>query len=681
MLNCAAHAAAPVAVAQRRGSHGGVVRLLLSVLGALWILSLSGCGGGGGGSKEQGTVVATTAAEYWASGTEARWTYRRSDGRGRSTPSVITKTVVDAGAAVVGGRSVRRFEHSWGTTDDAAETEYRWLDNGAASGSIRRVEPFSLDENTASDEVAYDELQAPLTTGITRSQTLYDQAIDLDGDLQPDRVLIELKSTQSLLDSLTVPAGDFRRVLQSRLELVVTVAASSTGRSASVSESLTTWYAPQVGVIRREYVDSAYAAPTNSVVEELIGFDVAGLRAGLVTGTSVLGDIGFGTDSGTVPSLASAVGRSGMLVAAVSATGSVEAQWIGPDGRPGWRARVLTPPEGFLYNSVAVAHDGSGYRVVAARNEPANSPSTHVVDGVTLDESTGAVRAAQSGLDLAVPSNQQSLGFLQLQAHPGDGSVMLLWGRYDSSYIEISPGLVMPVGWTGEARRFAADWAPVTARQVLGAGEPMALAWSSSLGQYLVVSQSQARLYGRALAADGSVLGDVPRLLASTAGDKGDVQLQEQAGAVWLSWMDVAAGGLGGSQRAARLGAGAVLRDGDAAAPGWALGSLSGSVSSVRLVPGSSQALQAGSEGWNDLWAVSGDLAQLPGGAAWPTASTSIGVAQPPGGSTTNPSRQLRWSGTLGDVLLLGWVDNEQQAGTPSDRLGYALMYPRYLAP
>ena len=61
MLNCAAHAAAPVAVAQRRGSHGGVVRLLLSVLGALWILSLSGCGGGGGGSKEQGTVVATTA--------------------------------------------------------------------------------------------------------------------------------------------------------------------------------------------------------------------------------------------------------------------------------------------------------------------------------------------------------------------------------------------------------------------------------------------------------------------------------------------------------------------------------------------------------------------------------------------------------------------------------------------
>jgi hypothetical protein len=143
----------------------------------------------------------------------------------------------------------------------------------------------------------------------------------------------------------------------------------------------------------------------------------------------------------------------------------------------------------------------------------------------------------------------------------------------------------------------------------------------------------------------------------------------------------VAAGGLGGSQRVARLGAGAVLRDGDAAAPGWALGSLSGSVSSVRLVLGSSLALQAGSEGWNDLWAVSGDLAQLPGGAAWPTESTSIGVAQPTGGSSANPSRQLRWSGTLGDVRLLGWVDNEQQASTPSDRLGYALMYPRYMAP
>ena len=240
MLNCAAHAAASDAVAQRRGSHGGVVLWLLSVLGALWILSLSGCGGGGGGdTAESGTVMAASAAEYWASGTDAHWTYRRSDGRGRSTPSVITKTVVDGGPAVVGGYRVRRFEHSWGLTDDAAETEYRWLDSDAGSGapsgtgSIRRVEQFSLDDRTQSDAVAYDELLAPLTTGITRSQTLYDEAIDLDGDLQPDRVLIVLKSTQTLLDNLVVPAGEFRRVLQSRLELVVTVAASSTALPGS----------------------------------------------------------------------------------------------------------------------------------------------------------------------------------------------------------------------------------------------------------------------------------------------------------------------------------------------------------------------------------------------------------------------------------------------------------------
>ena len=259
--------------------------------------------------------MAASAAEYWASGTDAHWTYRRSDGRGRSTPSVITKTVVDGGPAVVGGYRVRRFEHSWGLTDDAAETEYRWLDSDAGSGapsgtgSIRRVEQFSLDDRTQSDAVAYDELLAPLTTGITRSQTLYDEAIDLDGDLQPDRVLIVLKSTQTLLDNLVVPAGEFRRALQSRLELVVTVAASSTGRPASASESLTTWYAPQVGVIRREYVDSTYDAPANTVVEELIGFDVAGLRGGQMTGGGEQGDWGLGSHAGSGSAHASTSGR------------------------------------------------------------------------------------------------------------------------------------------------------------------------------------------------------------------------------------------------------------------------------------------------------------------------------------------------------------------------------------
>jgi hypothetical protein len=69
----------------------------------------------------------------------------------------------------------------------------------------------------------------------------------------------------------------------------------------------------------------------------------------------------------------------------------------------------------------------------------------------------------------------------------------------------------------------------------------------------------------------------------------------------------------------------------------------------------------------------------LTGASQLPSTFTSIAPDVP--GGVGGPSRAIVMAADIGPAMLVGWLDNEQSAATPSDRVMFTLFFPRYTAP
>ena len=623
---------------------------------AAWLgVALAGCGGGGDDvvTPPPPTVIATTAEAYWNEEPSARWAYVATDAR-PDYPSTRTNLVTVGSKTVVGGRTVVSFEHSASIEEGAPASEPRSFDGA----SIYAV----LDPQTG----FVQEVPAPLLDGVPK--TVYDGSFpfpDLDGDGLPETLRLVATVTLGLEASRSVPAGSFSNVLRAKADLTATITGTRIG-AVSATSTLTTWYAPQVGVIRREFVDPNYDAPNNVAVEELSGVSVAAVKAGTVPGYVALDAIGRGETSDVPGAPAIASDGTGVLVASRSLASDVprvDAALLGPDGSVAWTGTALAdagPAASFSYRGAAV-FDGANFQVFSVSGAQGALVSRRIsTAGVPLGDPAGTpiVQVPGSAPHVAAASD--------------GSSVLVVWQRFDAALgSQVVEGIL--VGRDGAAASGATAFRIGT---VSSTGSGPSVAWSG--GRYLVAQDSDSSLLFARVGADGVPLDAGWLPVPGSGAFRTNAQAVAHPDGFFVGWVDWDASPNAGVPRRAvgrRVDAnGALLDTADVAVElsssgdrlGFALAASPAGLFAARtsgafdLADGAARA-SATRAPWS-----AGAPAFAPAGALWYT-DTSAPQLQAPFAAATG----------RGSGFAFAMLENRESASATSDRVLLTFVHPR----
>ncbi|HMN66693.1 MAG TPA: hypothetical protein PKB08_16935 [Burkholderiaceae bacterium] len=460
----------------------GSINALRALAAAAVVLLLWGCGGGGGGGTTA-TVIADTATAYWNDEAIGRWAFVQTDNRpgaasGRvNLVTVGTKTTID-------GKSVVEFNQSSSLVDGAEGVELRYFDGRA----IYDFGAFDPSTGTPIGD-SFVELPAPLLDGVPT--TVLDQTGpfgDVDFDGRPDTLRLVIVTTLGAEASRVVPAGTFSNVVRARTVFTATITFSSLGTSVSANSTLTSWYAPGVGPIRREYVD-----PNGDLAfEELSGVSLAAVKAGIVPGFAALDALGAAdSNPAGIPSIAT--DGSNVLVVSRSAgasSPSVAGAILAADGSTVWSGTVFAGgPETYLQLRTAAAFDGAAYQVFWARPSDGALVAQRVAPG-------GGLLGPAAGTDVVPGSSSVSL----IDAASNGSGLLVAWQRYDGT----RSAHVIEAAMVDRTGTVVSPIVDLDAVSGTGA-EGLSVAWSG--GRFLIARTSGGQVsYRSADGATGALL-------------------------------------------------------------------------------------------------------------------------------------------------------------------------------
>jgi hypothetical protein len=251
--------------------------------------------------------------------------------------------------------------------------------------------------------------------------------------------------------------------------------------SETATSTLTTWYAPGVGPIRREYVDpDRYIA-----YEELSGVSVAAVKAGIVPGFVALDALGAAdSNPAGIPSIAT--DGSNVLVVSRSAgasSPSVAGAILAADGSTVWSGAVFAGgPETYMQLRTAAAYDGAAYQVFWSQP----SDGALVVQRVAPD---GGLLGSASVVGTGSPS-------VSLVDAASNGSNLLVaWQRYDGTL----SAHVIEAAMVDRTGTVVSPIVPLDAVSGTGASD-LSVAWSG--GRFLIARTSGGQVSYRS--ADGA---------------------------------------------------------------------------------------------------------------------------------------------------------------------------------
>jgi hypothetical protein len=239
---------------------------------AAWVLGLAACGGGGsdsGADKGTGLVPPPPAlgATLYADATVLRplvpgatWQYEGTDSSGASHANTVTQ----ASHAVVG----------------VTETHTNYFNTGAFSvhlsavnGSILQLD--STDQNGNFVDMAdVIELRSPVRVNdqvVLVDKHIPDAYDDSDGDGRSEAADMALYARVIGTEELQVD-GQAQQAVRIDRVLVVRAVMSKTGMTQNVfTDTLSTWYVPSVGIVRRQDTFEMVGAGTLVSEEHLVG--------------------------------------------------------------------------------------------------------------------------------------------------------------------------------------------------------------------------------------------------------------------------------------------------------------------------------------------------------------------------------------------------------------------------
>lgn len=643
---------------------GSTRGLRLLAAGAVSLL-LWGCGGGGGGDGSSAIVIAETAKAYWNDEAAGRWAFVQTDLRPGGASGRINLVTV-SGTQTVGQVVATRFVHSSSLFDDESVDELRYFDGQA----IRAV--GEIDIGTGPIPGSYAELPAPMLDGVPT--TVLDQSAsvgDIDFDGVPDAGRLLIVTTLGTEATRTVPAGTFSNVVRARTEITVTITLSFVKQTVTVTGVMTTWYAPGVGPIRREFIDPDpdLRAPNNVAYEELSGVSIAALEAGVVPGYVALDGIGAGGDSDQagMPSIAS--GGERILVASrgVDAGGAagLYGAILGTDGAEISRRTLVEPSTGsYLQMQSAAAFDGQNFQAFWVRPDGVLVGQRVSVDGTVLGTAGGT------------PVVVGGAGSIARIAAASDGNaVLLVWERKDSNSV-LEGAIVDRNGST-------------TATVALGSGQDdeLAAAWSS--GTYLVtrrsgLTPSDAIRFARVSPAGavtppaGTSADPIWSPIPIESTHRTGVRVVARADGFfvgWASWNEPPNPGVSSTLRGRRIGSDGSLPD--AASVPIDPVPVAGREQGVALASGGSGLLAGSVSEWTLDRLLTADRARAvraPAAAGAP----SFGDAAPywyTGSGTDAPDLWPVAVG-VGNSFVFAWLENRQSGAATSDRVLATFVHP-----
>lgn len=272
--------------------HSRVRPAILSV--AFTALLLTGCGGGGGGgtgtptggqdnpqepeSEEEvvlGLGGSGDADNIFPLSVGDYWHYRGlQDGSlsYHSSASVLETRGINGTVAHV------LLETNSYNERIASESYFVSDPNGIAN-----LGSDSLGDPALSTGDPFWELGFPLSVGdhfIQLDREGITTGEDIDGDTVHETYDIRSEVTVEAMENLSVPAGDFSDVYKLRRDVDMTVTLSSDSSTETIDATERTWYAPNVGPIKRVSTIGS-GGSTETYTEELDVFIVGGVLSGI----------------------------------------------------------------------------------------------------------------------------------------------------------------------------------------------------------------------------------------------------------------------------------------------------------------------------------------------------------------------------------------------------------------
>jgi len=449
----------------------------------------------------------------------------------------------------------------------------------------------------------------------------------------------------------------------------VSITLSQSKQSESATGIATTWYAPQVGPIRREYVDPEFEAPNNVAYEELSGVSVAAVKAGTVPGYVLLDDLGAGTsDEAGKPAVAASADRLVVVSRAVDNIGqaSLAAAIVAADGTPLARRTLVAASSGtFVQKLSAAVWDGQNFQAFWVRPDGVLVGQRLAPDGTVLGAPTGD------------PVASVGAGSIQALAAASDGNrVLLVWQRFSIDGTKLEATVVERSGVAGSLIDLGLGVMDVALDTTWSSGRYLVTRISSTLGSdSLMFARLDAA--GTVQAAD-SVTGPWttlptegthrtdPRVVAHP---DGFLVGYTSWNAPPMAWEPSRLMGKRVDAAGAVLDAAGVLIDGP----------LTGR--------GSGAALASGASGLFAGWLTAERILD-------PLASANLvrGVRAPAvaGAPVFGAAASLWYSGadansaaavwpaamTVGNNVVIGWLEDRESPTTPSDRVRGTFMFP-----
>lgn len=323
------------------------------------VVALSACGGGGGGgggggASSPGPVIGA-AADYWAADPNSVWLF---NGRDNTQNTTYRNRITMGPSQVLGGRTLARFNDTLPFNDPSSVgSQYRSLD----SDGIR----IYLEDSPTSIDASYLELPAQIRQG---SYLAFERIDAFPGGTETFQIHVDIIG----FETLVLPAGTFVDALKTRHRFTVTAQDDEGNALGTAVLNLNFWYAKSVGPVKVT-LDDPSAMPATDTVEELAGFIVPGIKAGVVGEFLLLDDLDSGSSALTTGRPGVASDGTGYLIAARRFDGSnaqIVATYLDSNGRAVWSKTVIdesgvTPLDGWYEHPVSVAFDGTNFWIVA----------------------------------------------------------------------------------------------------------------------------------------------------------------------------------------------------------------------------------------------------------------------------------------------------------------------------
>ena len=240
--------------------------------------ALTGCGGGAAGSPpiqktqaiaiggpgDMDNIFPAAAGDVWGYHVTAFET-------GQGALDVV-ETIRVTGTKPVSGYDASVFAYS---STDGTQSEDYLLKTGAG------VYYLGNSADGSSEPFPYALIQYPLTQGSTFSQlnrSGIDYGTDLDGDGRSESLSIASTVTVAGTESVTVESGTFANCIRIVTSTTQTVTGSRDGRQVTETGTISEWYAPGMGLVKR-HMELGAPGWSRVVDYSLVSFMVAGRKS------------------------------------------------------------------------------------------------------------------------------------------------------------------------------------------------------------------------------------------------------------------------------------------------------------------------------------------------------------------------------------------------------------------